>query len=83
VNGDPVGFGGFREFMLDINIDGLKDDSSWRRLGALLHEVAVTDQQLATIRARLMERLTMEKAFPMTHSTSPDCSSRPSLLQDE
>jgi hypothetical protein len=43
--------------MLDINIDGLKDDSSWRRLGSLLYEVAVSDERLEKIRARLMARL--------------------------
>jgi hypothetical protein len=30
-----------------MDIDALKDDSSWRRLTTLLHEVAVADEQLA------------------------------------
>jgi len=40
-----------------MDIDALKDDSSWRRLTTLLHEVAVSDEQLATIRAKLMALL--------------------------
>ena len=43
--------------MLDINIDGLKDDESWRRLTALLLDSAVSDQWLEMMRARLMARL--------------------------
>jgi len=40
-----------------MDIDAFKDDSSWRRLTTLLHEIAVSDQQLATMRARVMARL--------------------------
>jgi hypothetical protein len=40
-----------------MDMDALKDDSSWRRLTTLLHEIAVSDEQLATMRARLMARL--------------------------
>jgi len=40
-----------------MDMDALKDDSSWRRLTALLHEIVVSDEQLATMRAKLMARL--------------------------
>jgi hypothetical protein len=40
-----------------MDMDALKDDSSWRRLTTLLHEIAVSDEQLATMRARLMARV--------------------------
>ena len=43
--------------MLDISIDALQDDESWRRLTALLLDSEVLDQRLETIRARLMARL--------------------------
>jgi hypothetical protein len=53
--------------MLDVDIGGLKDDSSWRRLTALLREITVSDEQLETIRARLMARIR-----PARNDTAPD-----------
>ena len=43
--------------MLDVDIGGLKDDSSWRQLTSLLPEIVMSDEQLETMRARLMARI--------------------------
>ena len=43
--------------MVNINIDGLKDDESWRRLTAMLLDAEVSDESLQKIRVRLMARL--------------------------
>jgi hypothetical protein len=43
--------------MVSINIDGLKDDESWRRLTAMLLDAEVSDESLQKIRVRLMARL--------------------------
>jgi hypothetical protein len=43
--------------MLNINIDGLKEDESWRRLTALLLDEEISDESLQAMRARLMARL--------------------------
>jgi len=40
-----------------MDIDALKDDSSWRRLTTLLHEIAVSDEQLVTMRGKGDARL--------------------------
>jgi len=55
------------ESMLNIDIDGLKDDSSWRRLTALLSEITVSDEWLETMRARLMARIE-----PAPNDAGPD-----------
>jgi hypothetical protein len=43
--------------MFSIDIDGLKDDASWRRLTLSLLDPPVSDVWLETMRIRLMERL--------------------------
>ena len=43
--------------LIDISIDCLKDDESWRRLTALLLDSAISEQQLEMVRARLIARL--------------------------
>ena len=43
--------------MFSIDIDGLKDDASWRRLTVSLLDPPASDESLETMRFRLMERL--------------------------
>jgi hypothetical protein len=43
--------------MLDIDIDDLKNDESWRRLTVLLLVSEVSDESLEMMRTRLMARL--------------------------
>jgi hypothetical protein len=43
--------------MPDVDIHGLKDDESWRRLTSVLLDSAVADQWFEIMRARLMARL--------------------------
>jgi hypothetical protein len=46
-----------KELIFELGLDTLKDDSSWRRLTALLHDVEVLDHQLETMMARFKKRL--------------------------
>ena len=43
--------------MFSIDIDGLKDDASWRRLTVSLLDAPVSEEWLETMRIGLMERL--------------------------
>jgi len=43
--------------MLSINIDGLKDDASWRRVIVSLLDPPVADEWLETMRIQLINRL--------------------------
>jgi hypothetical protein len=47
----------FEDQMLNIHIDALRDDESWRRLTLLILDSEISDQWLEMIRARLMARL--------------------------
>jgi len=50
--------------MLEVNINALKDESSWRRLTASLREIAISDKRLETIREQLIARIQVAPKDP-------------------